>query len=162
MNATDLFTPSEWLNSKDVENAGGEMTLTISKVERIEYDNDTTGKKEVKGKLSFVEIDKKLGLNVTNTNSVIKMYGGEDIEKTWLAKAVTLYVDYDVKNPKGGTTSGVRIRNLNDKGMLITEFWRKAKQELFMSDEEGREVVKRHNGDFAAALNELNHPSEVK
>ena len=51
MNVTDLFPSSKFLKSEDVEAAGGEVTLTISKVERKEYEDE--GKKEVKGVLSF-------------------------------------------------------------------------------------------------------------
>jgi hypothetical protein len=72
-------------------------------------DEENGGKKEVKGQLNFAEVEKKLTLNVTNTNTLIAMYGGENIDTVWVGKVITLYVDHNVRY---GTkiVSGLRIR----------------------------------------------------
>lgn len=154
MNANELFSPSEFLKSEDIEEAGGEMLLTVSKVERMEYDNNQSGKKEVKGKLFFVEVEKKLALNVTNTNAMITMFGSQDIDKAWLGKTVTLYVDHNVKNPTGGITKGIRIRLVDPKQDAVTEYWKKTR-EIGLTREEGLAHLKEFKQDFAEALKGL-------
>lgn len=148
MNVTDLFPSSKFLKSEDVEAAGGEITLTISKVERKEYEDE--GKKEVKGVLSFSDDERQLSLNVTNTNVLVAMYGGQDIDKTWIGKKVTLYVDPNVKY---GTkiVKGLRIRNVNGIEAQMSAYWEKV-AERFLSPDEGRKILKENNGDFAKAL----------
>ena len=94
MNVNDLFPPSEYLRSEDIE-AVGEMELTIAKVERLEFESD--GKKQTKGKLSFKENDKHLTLNVTNTNTIASMFGKENIDAEWVGKSIILYVDNNVQ-----------------------------------------------------------------
>ena len=73
MDANDLFPPSQYLHSEDIEMVG-EMELTITNIARKEFEDDN-GKKEVKGDLSFAETEKKLSINVTNTNTLIAMFG---------------------------------------------------------------------------------------
>ena len=148
MNVTDLFPSSKFLKSEDVEAAGGEVTLTISKVERKEYEDE--GKKEVKGVLSFADDERQLSLNVTNTNVLVAMYGGQDIDKTWVGKKVTLYVDPNVKY---GTkiVKGLRIRNVNGIEAQMNAYWEKV-SERFLSPDEGRKILKENNGDFSKAI----------
>ena len=148
MNVTDLFPSSKFLKSEDVEAAGGEITLTVSKVERKEYEDE--GKKEVKGVLSFSDDERQLSLNVTNTNVLVAMYGGQDIDKTWVGKKVTLYVDPNVKY---GTkiVKGLRIRNVNGIEAQMSAYWEKV-AERFLSPDEGRKILKENNGDFSKAL----------
>lgn len=148
MNVTDLFPSSKFLKSEDVEAAGGEVTLTISKVERKEYEDE--GKKEVKGVLSFADDERQLSLNVTNTNVLVAMYGGQDIDKTWVGKKVTLYVDPNVKY---GTkiVKGLRIRNVNGIEAQMNAYWEKV-SERFLSPDEGRKILKENGGDFAKAI----------
>ena len=154
MDANDLFPPSQYLRSEDVD-AAGEMLLTITKVERKEFTNDD-GKKEIKGDLSFAETEKKLSINVTNTNTLISMFGSKDIDKIWVGKSITLYVDHNVKY---GTkiVSGIRIRLVDPKQDAVTAFWSAARK-MGLTQEEGLAHVKQFNGDFAAALAELKSP----
>jgi len=155
MDANDLFPPSQYLKSEDVD-AIGEMQLTITKVDRKEYSDETSGKKEVKGELSFAETEKKLAINVTNTNTICAMYGRKDIDKVWLGKTITLYVDHNV--PYGNKiVSGIRIRMIDPKQDSVTAFWTAARK-LGMTNAEGAEHVKQFNGDFTAALAALNSP----
>lgn len=151
MDANELFPPSDFLRSEDVEASGGEMQLTISAVGRKEYDKD--GKKEIKGLLSFTETAKKLSTNVTNTNALVSMYGGKNIDVEWVGKKITLFVDYNVKNPNGGgVTKGIRIKQVNEKQAVMDAFWDYANGTMFLSPAEGRAVLTENGGDFVAAL----------
>ena len=151
MDANELFPPSQYLRSEDVD-AAGEMLLTISKVERKEFVDDA-GKKEVKGDLSFAEIEKKLSINVTNTNTLVSMFGSKDIDKNWVGKQITLYVDHNVKY---GTkiVSGLRIRLIDPKQDAVTAFWVEARKRGF-TQQDGIDHVKEFGGDFAKALDAL-------
>lgn len=158
MNVTDLFPASKFLKSEDVEAAGGELTLTISKVERKEYE-DEAGKKEVKGVLSFSDDERQLSLNVTNTNVLVSMYGGTNIDVTWVGKKVTLYVDPNVKY---GTkiVKGLRIRNVNGIEAQSQAYW-SAVAEHFLTPDEGRAILKENGGDFVKALEVINDDLKV-
>ena len=152
MDANELFNGSKFLKSEDVEaSTGGELTLTISKIERKEYEDN--GKKEVKGVLSFLEDERQLSLNVTNTNVLIGMYGASGIDKAWIGKKVTLYVDPNVSF-SGKIVKGLRIRNINSKELAATNFWAKV-NERYLTPDEGRAILKENNGDFAKALETL-------
>ena len=152
MNVTDLFPSSKFLKSEDIEALGGELTLTISKVERKEYEDE--GKKEVKGVLSFSDDEHSLSLNVTNTNALVAMYGGTDIDKVWIGKKITLYVDPNVKY---GTkiVKGLRIRNQNGIEIQSQAFWAKV-AENFLTPDEGRAILKENGGDYVKSLEVLN------
>jgi hypothetical protein len=152
MNASDLFPPSEYLKSEDIEEAGGEMQLTVKGVSRKEYEEED-GTKTVKGLLTFNETSKKLSLNVTNTHAMMTMYGEKDIDRVWLGKTVILYVDPNVKN-KGKIVKGLRIRLVDEKQDLVTAFWKKAR-EMGFTPQEGRDHLAQFAGDFKQALEAL-------
>lgn len=151
MDANELFNGSKFLKSEDIEAAGGEVTLTISKIERKEYEDN--GKKEIKGVLSFSDDDRQLSLNVTNTNILIGMYGASGIDKAWIGKQVTLYVDPNVAYA-GKIVKGLRIRNVNSKELAASKFWAKV-NERFLTPDEGRAILKENNGDFVKAFDTL-------
>jgi hypothetical protein len=151
MDTKDLFPPSEYLRSEDIEEAGGELSLTITSVSRKEYINeDNGGKAEVKGQLTFAELEKKLALNVTNTNTLSAMFGSRDIDKVWINKIIILFVDPHVKYA-GKEVKGIRIRLVDPKQDTITEYWKKSR-EIGLTREEGLAHLKEFNQDFAAAL----------
>jgi hypothetical protein len=149
MNANDLFPPSEYLKVDDVEASGGELTYTIKGIARKEYDEED-GTKTVRGILTFNEADKKLTLNVTNTNALIAMYGKENIDTAWIGKTVILFVDPNVKYG-GKMVKGLRIRIMDEKQDAITTFWSKARG-LGFTREEGLEHLKQFSGDFKQAI----------
>ncbi len=151
MDANELFNGSKFLKSEDIEAAGGEVTFTISKIERKEYEDN--GKKEIKGVLSFSDDDRQLSLNVTNTNILIGMYGASGIDKAWSGKQVTLYVDPNVAYA-GKIVKGLRIRNVNSKELAASKFWAKV-NERFLTPDEGRAILKENNGDFVKAFDAL-------
>lgn len=155
MNATDLFPPSEYLRSEDVEEAGGELQLTIKGIGRKEYEEED-GTHTVKGQLTFNELPKKLTLNVTNTHALMTMYGEQNIDVNWVGKTVILYVDPNVKN-RGKIVKGLRIRVIDPQQDAVTQFWKKAR-ELGFTREEGVKHVQQNDGDFSKALVALTGP----
>jgi len=149
MNASDLFPPSEFLKSEDVEANGGEMQLTIKGIAFKDYEEDD-GKKTRKGILSFSEMDKKMSLNVTNTRVLITMFGDKDIDVGWIGKPVVLYVDPNV--PYGTKiVKGLRIRLVDEKQNAVTSYWTKAR-EMGFTQPEGMAHLRTFDNDFKAAL----------
>lgn len=150
MNANELFPPSEYLKSEDIDNAGGELELKVSSVGRKEYSNEN-GKKDVKGVVEFSGTDKKLVINSTNTHTLIAMFGEETDD--WINKKIRLYVDEHVQF-QGKETRGIRIRLIDEKQDRVTQFWSKAR-ELGYTREEGQTLLKKHNNNFEEAMKEL-------
>ena len=157
-NADELFPDSQYLKSPDVLSAGGEMILTIKEASRKVYTKD--GKQEVKGLLSFVETPKQLTTNVTNTRTLIALFGKEDYDTVWVGKKVTLYVEHDVQGPNG-LTDGIRIRNGQKPAdpKVISEYWSKI-YSMKMTNEEGLAHLAEFQGDYAAATAGLSSDGE--
>lgn len=151
MNANDLFPPSQFLKSQDVIDNGGEMELTIKKVDRMQYDDDE-GNVKVKGLLEFAEVEQKLALNVTNTRALIAMFGGQEIDKAWIGKPVTLIVE--MTKFQGKEVQGIRIKHVDEKKIIADTFWKKC-VELYLSPDEGRAHLGEFGGDYAKALASL-------
>ena len=149
MNASDLFPPSEFLKSEDVEEAGGEMTFTIKGIASKDYEEDD-GRKTRKGILSFAETEKRMTLNVTNTKVLITMYGDKDIDTAWVGKSVILFVDPNVTYGTK-TVKGLRIRLVDEKQSAVQDYWKKSR-ELGYTQPEGVAFLKTHDGDFSKAL----------
>jgi len=145
MKLSEMF-PSDLLKSQDILDAGGEMTLTILKVEMKTFDRDE-GDKDTKPIVYFEE-GKQLVLNVTNKNAIAEMHGQEDTDQ-WIGKQVTLTVK-DVEF-QGKTVLGIRVKNENSKDALIQEFWSSARA-LGYDQKAGQELLKEHNMDFKAAI----------
>lgn len=149
MQASELFPESEYLKSEDIENAGGEMELIIASVSRKEYE-ENDGTKTVKGQLCFQDNKKKLALNVTNTKTLMSMYGKDNIDTAWIGKPVILYVDPHVMYA-GKETRGIRIRLVDEKMDAVTAFWLRAK-ELGWERPDALKLLKQNNEDFEAAI----------
>lgn len=147
MKLTEMF-PSNLLKSQDVTDAGGEMILTIKSIEMAEFDNDNGGK-ESKPVVMFVN-DKKMVLNKTNAKIIATMHG--DDTDLWIGKDIILNV---LSVPFGDKmTPAIRVKDLNSRDVLVQSFWSKAR-ELGYTPEQGRELLKKHDGNFAAAEAEL-------
>lgn len=143
MKLNDMF-PSNLLKAQDVTEAGGEMPLTIEKVEIKEFDADNGGK-ERKPIIYFKE-GKQMVCNKTNGNAIAEIYGDET--DNWIGKEITLVVrDVDFQ---GKSTPAIRVKNLNSKDVQIQEYWQKVK-EFAMTREEGLAHLKEHGGDFVKA-----------
>ena len=144
MKLTDMY-PSALLKAQDVTDAGGEMPLTIAKIEIAEFDSDGGGK-ESKPIVHFTN-EKKMVLNKTNGSALGELYGGETDD--WIGKEVTLIVK-DVEF-SGKTVPAIRIKNLNSKDMLVQEFWTKTR-EMNLTRDEGLAHLKEFKGEFKEAL----------
>ncbi len=143
MKLSEMF-PSNLLKAQDVTDSGGEMPLTISKVDMKDFDGDN-GAKERKPILYFAN-DKQMVLNKTNGTALGQMFGNDTDD--WVGKEIILIVQN--VDFAGKTTPAIRIKNLSSKDMQIQEFWRKAR-ELGFSREEGLKHLSEFGGDFVKA-----------
>lgn len=150
MKLSEMY-PSNLLKAADVTEGGGEMQLKVVNIEMKEFDQDGGGK-ETKPILIF-EGDKRMVLNKTNAHALADMHG--DDTDLWIGKTITLIVQN--VDFAGKSTPAIRIKNLNSKDMLITEYWTKVR-EIGMTREEGLAHLAQSNKDFATALNNLNSP----
>jgi hypothetical protein len=150
MKLTEMF-PSNLLKAADVTDAGGEMQLTIKNVEMKEFDGDN-GIKERKPIVHF-DGDKQMVLNKTNGTALGEMLGNDT--DLWIGKAITLIVQQ--VDFAGKSTPAIRIKNLNKKDMLITEYWTKVR-EMGMTREEGLAHLAEFKKDFGQALDALGSP----
>lgn len=148
MQANELFPPSEYLTSEDIEAAGGEIELVIASVSRKEFDEN--GQKKVKGQLAFVDTNKKLTLNTTNVRALIAMYGEDNIEREWVGKPVLVYVDYHVPF-QGKETKGIRIRLVDKKMNAVDAFWKRA-YETGWKRPDALKLLKDNGDDFEVAI----------
>lgn len=147
MRLSEMF-PSNLLKSQDVIDSGGEMSLTISKVEMKTFERDDNSK-DTKPLIYFEE-DKQMVCNKTNAGIIAELYG--DDTDAWIGKPITLTVK-DVEF-QGKTVLGIRVKNLNSKDALIQEFWNSARA-MGYDQATGQALLKKHNMDFAAATKAL-------
>ena len=143
MKLNEMF-PSDLLKSQDLLDAGGEMLLTIAKVEMKTFDRDDNSK-DTKP-IIFFEEGNQMVCNKTNANAIADMFGEETDD--WLGNQITLIVK-DVEF-QGKTVMGIRVKNTNSRDVLIQDFWTRAK-ELGHDQASGQNLLKEHNMDFAAA-----------
>lgn len=101
-----LKKESAWLASEDIGER--EVIVTIEEVEVYADVAFDAGRKEARvGALKFSGKEKRMILNSTNRKALVRLYGMET--KAWRGKAVTLYVDANVRFGKE-RVSGLRIR----------------------------------------------------
>lgn len=103
MNANTLM-PKELISGADVHDAKGRsisLNATIAGLKQIEVGQD----KELRWALTFRGTERKLTLNVTNKDKLVKLFGAETDD--WIGKKVALY---GAEATFGGkTTQAVRI-----------------------------------------------------
>ena len=87
---------SKFLKAEDL--GGKNPTLEISKVSLVEFDND--GGKEVKPAINFVGKEKAMTLNATNTDKLVKKFGGDS--DGWVGKKVLLGTEFYPKFNREG------------------------------------------------------------
>lgn len=143
MKLNEMF-PSNLLKAQDVTDAGGEMPVTISKIELKEFDTDGGGKE--KKPIIFFANDKQMVCNKTNGTTLGEMFGQETDD--WIGKSITLIVQN--VDFAGKSTPAIRIKNLNSKDLLIQEFWSQTRV-MNLTRDEGLAHLKEFHGDFAAA-----------
>ena len=94
----DLF-PSRYLKT---EVGGDDLIVTIEKVNMVEIGN----KREQKPVVYFKETPKVIVLNITNGNTLARLYGPK--VANWVGKKISIYtIDLEVQ---GTPQTGVRIR----------------------------------------------------
>jgi len=148
MNLNDMY-PSTSLKSADFDETP-EMVLTIKKVEIRDIGQE--GAPEPKPVLAFDETDKSLVLNKTNASIIGAMFGDKNVDVAWIGKKITLHVEMTAF--QGKPTPGIRVKQINEKQAAIDAFWSKA-NEMFLTPDEGRAVLKENGGDFGKALGAL-------
>ena len=89
---------SHYLKAGDLK--GKNPTLVIELVELVEFEND--GKREVKPAIKFEGKDKKMVLNATNTERMMRKFGAES--EGWIGKSVLLGTEYYPKFDREGLT----------------------------------------------------------
>jgi hypothetical protein len=98
-----------WLASEDLLDVG-EVTVTIEKVFKHIGAEFEEGRKADVFALKFAGKEKQMILNATNRKRLVKLFDTTDTKK-WVGKSITLYVDRNVRNPKGGgKTNGLRVK----------------------------------------------------
>lgn len=123
---------SKWLKASDLNEE--DLTLTIDAVEMEEFKEDSGGPKKkviLKFRESFEGKDKGMILNVTNRNTLVKLYG--DDTDDWEGKKITLYateVAFD-----GKMVESIRIKSKAPKATK-TEGDVKAKAKVTTADAE--------------------------
>ena len=97
----DKLFPSKYLKSSDIEEAGGELILTIADVgvERMQSGDS-------KPVVAF-EDEKPLVLNVTNKNTIKGLYGDET--DLWKGKRISLHVQSVTF--RGEAVAGIRVKD---------------------------------------------------
>jgi hypothetical protein len=86
MDATEYLGNSKWLRAPDLK--GRRVVVYISECSNATF-KDPNGSDKKQIVLHFHGTDKLLGLNVTSTRTVFKLYGPDT--NSWIGKAVALY-----------------------------------------------------------------------
>ena len=79
---------NNYLKAADLQ--GKTPNVLIEAVELVEFEND--GKKDVKPALSLQGKTKKLVLNATNTENLMRKFGGDS--EGWIGKSIMLSTQY--------------------------------------------------------------------
>lgn len=109
---TEFFS-SKFLKASDLQ--GQEVKVTISNVGKEQFEND--GKPEIKPVLYFVNKDKGVVLNRTNSNAVSGAYG-EDYTQ-WAGNQITLFPA--MVDAWGETKEAIRIRVTADNMRAVNQ-----------------------------------------
>jgi len=108
MNVHDVYPKkSNYLSASEIfkeANKGREHEVTITAVGRVEFEE---GAKIVVSldRGDGVPLEESLVVNKTNASTLSLAYGGDDIERAWVGKALTLYETHTSMGPG----IGVRI-----------------------------------------------------
>lgn len=79
---------SQYLKAGDLQ--GGNPTVQVESVELVEFEKE--GKKDIKPALKLVGKEKKLTLNATNTEKLIRSFGPQS--EDWVGKSIMLGTQY--------------------------------------------------------------------
>jgi len=104
-----LINP-DYLGAYSLDNGANgynEADIIISKVEKREITGD--GGKKSGALIALTNFGKPIILNATNRKGIAQITKSNYVED-WVNLPVTLFVQTGVRNPKGGTTDGLRIK----------------------------------------------------
>jgi len=101
---------SNYLKAADLQ--GKTPNVIIDDVELVEFEND--GKREVKPALQLRGKEKKLVLNATNTDSLMRKFGADS--ETWKGKTIMLSTQYYAAFDKEGlVVTAIDTEGLDDE-----------------------------------------------
>lgn len=100
-----------WVKAEHLQ--GQDVTVQIESVSVEQVGDGDDKKKQIV--LGFVGMEKRLGVNATNANTISALYGDE-IE-TWSGKAITLFPTTCEMNAK--TVACIRVRPVAPQGAAI-------------------------------------------
>lgn len=109
--SAEMKKPTPWLASEDILDAG-DVEVVIEGVFKnigVKFDD---GREETVWSLKFKGKEKQLIIGPTNRKTLVANFDTTDV-KAWIGKAITLYVDRNVRKPggkRGETCCGIRIR----------------------------------------------------
>jgi len=81
---------SKYLKASDLQ--GKRVRVEIAGVSLLEFDDEETGGKEHKPAVDLKGKEKKLVLNATNTNEIMRVHGAES--DGWIGKTIELSTKY--------------------------------------------------------------------
>ena len=147
MNVNDFLGSGDILSPKEIEEAGGSLSLTVKAVGEKEYPD---GKKII---LHVHEIEKTVRLNATSVRAMAKMYGGENIDTAWVGKPFTVEVR-ETKTPTGQQTKTYFVVEQNRNQLALDAFTELASKNGY-SVKDRRDFLARFPNDPVSALAEL-------
>jgi hypothetical protein len=98
---------SEFLACEDIEGLG-DVAVVIEKVLRVKDAAVQDGRKLDGYTIKFQGKDKMMVVNSTNAKVLTRAFGVDT--KKWPGQSVKIYIQDGVRNPKGGTTRGLRVK----------------------------------------------------
>lgn len=115
MNVDDIYSASgDWLKASDLTGRS-EWHLRIESVSTNAF-KQKDGSEKKQAVLKFFGAKKQLGLNVTNKNRMVKMFGKDT--DNWISQEVTLYTTETEMD--GQTMLGIRIRDKSTTAPIVT------------------------------------------
>lgn len=105
--SSSAMRDSKFLACEDIEGLG-DVTVEIEGVKRVADAAVQDGRKLNGFALKFKGKDKMMVTNATNTKSLTRAFGVDT--KKWAGQKVIIYIQDNVKSPKGGITRGLRVK----------------------------------------------------
>lgn len=110
------MTDSKYLKKEDLDEHGGEMTVTIDSLKKVNVARDDEDP-EYRWTVRYRELPKPMVLNATNIKRIAKAHG--DDTDDWLGKQITVYHDPDIEFG-GNIVGGLRVRQARRSGTQPT------------------------------------------
>lgn len=105
--SSSAMRKSEFLACEDIEGLG-DVAVVIEKVLKIRDAAVQDGKKLDGFTIKFKGKDKMMVVNSTNAKTLTRAFGVDT--KKWIDKGALIFIQDNVRSPKGGLTRGLRIK----------------------------------------------------